>query len=335
MNKHLILGGAGFIGGKLTRALVAKGERPKVFTRPNSSISNLEDILDQIDIVYGDFREDVELCKVLKGIDTVFHLISSIGPRRSLESSLYDVESNLVPTIHLVENCLANGVRKIVFASSGGTIYGEPEITPIPEDHPLLPKSIYGQSKLTIENLLNFYARSTGLEVNILRISNPFGPGQNPSKPQGIVAVAMDCAYYERVLKIYGKGEAVRDYIYIDDVAEAMLLVAESSGSSIVNISSGIGQSVMDIVQAIEEISGWTIRKEFVPNCSSDVKANILDKKRIYDVYGWYPKVEFKDGLTRTLAQYTRQINLNSSYLDLSGIRGTSIRTHDRKVYCS
>jgi len=316
MSNHLILGGAGFIGGNLTRALVAKGERPRVFTRPNSSISNLKDILGNIDIVYGDFREHGELCEALKGIDTVFHLISSMGPRMSIESSLYDIESNLVPTIHLVENCLANGVKKIVFASSGGTIYGEPKMIPIHEDHPLLPKAIYGQSKLTIENFLNFYARSTGIDVNILRISNPFGPGQNPNKAQGIVAVAMGSAYYNRVLKIYGKGEAVRDYIYVDDVAEAMLLAAESSGSSIVNISSSTGQSIMDIVEAVEKISGRMIRKEFVPSCSSDVKVNILDNKRSYAVYGWYPKVDFKDGLIRTLKQFEQQISVNSSRID-------------------
>lgn len=315
MNRNLILGGAGFIGGNLTRTLVARGEQPRVFTRSSSSISNLEDILEHIDIIYGDFQDDVALRNALKGIDTVFHLISSTGPRMTFGSSMYDVNSNFIPTIRLVENCLASGVKKIVYASSGGTIYGEPQVIPIPENHPLLPKSAYGQSKLTIENFLNFYARSTDLDVNILRISNPFGTGQNPCKSQGIIAVAMNCAYHKRVLKIYGEGEAVRDYIYVDDVIEAMLLAAKSYGSSTVNISSGTGHSVMDIVQAVEKISGRIIRKEFIPNCSSDVEVNILDNKQAYEIYGWYPKVTFKDGLSMMKEQYEYQIGFNQEII--------------------
>lgn len=303
MNKNLILGGAGFIGGNLARALAARGEPPRIFTRPSSAISKMEDILDHIDIVYGDFMDDVALRKATKGIDTVFHLISTTFPSMTIESSVYDVLSNLLPTIRLVEICIENGVKKIVYASSGGTVYGEPKINPIPEDHPLMPESAYGQSKLTIENYLNFYARSTKLDINVLRISNPFGPGQNSWRVQGIVGVAMGCAYQERVLKIFGKGEAVRDYIYVDDVIDAMLLAAENPGSSIVNISSGIGHSVMEIVHAVEELSGRTIQKEFVPARPGDVKVNILDNKRAYDIYGWTPKVGFKDGLYSTRNQ--------------------------------
>ncbi len=308
MAKYLILGGAGFIGGNLTRELVVRGERPKIFTRSSFSVSNLEDVIDDIDIIYGDFMDDVALRNATKGIDTVFHMISTTFPSMTIESSVYDVFSNLLPTIRLVEACIANGVKRIVYASSGGTIYGEPQVTPIPEEHPLMPKSAYGQSKLTIENYLNFYARSTQLEINVLRISNPFGPGQNSWRVQGIIGVSFGCAYNKRLLKIYGKGEAVRDYIYIDDVIEAMLLAAENSGSSIVNISSGIGHSVMDIVQSVEEVTGRTIRKEFIPDRPGDVRVNVLANKRAYEIYGWSPKVEFKDGLFRTQQQIRKKI---------------------------
>lgn len=303
MTNYLILGGAGFIGGNLARALVARGEQPRIFTRSSSSIANIEDILDRTEVVYGDFMDDVALRNAMQDIEVVFHLISTTFPSMTLESSVYDVLSNLIPTIRLVEIGRANGVKKIIYASSGGTIYGEPQTIPISEEHPLQPKSAYGQSKLTIENYLNFYARTTELDVNVLRISNPFGSGQKLLGVQGLIAVAMGCAYYERRLKIYGQGEAVRDYIYIDDVIDAMLLAAQKPGSSIVNISSGQGHSIMDVVQGVEAVSGKKIRKDFIPARPGDVQVNILDNKLAYEIYGWRPQFEFKEGLSKTWEQ--------------------------------
>lgn len=315
MQRTLILGATGFIGGNLVRALVARGEYPRILVRSSSSLCFLEDILDQIEIVYGDFQDNEALRDITKDIDVVFHLISTTNPSSPIGSSLDDAFSNLLPTIRLVESAMAHGVKKIVYASSGGTIYGEPQIIPIPEEHALLPKSIYGQSKLTIENFLNFYARSTPLDVNILRISNPFGAGQNPLKAQGIIAVAMNCAYSNQVLRLYGNGEAVRDYLYIDDVTEALILAAQKPGSSIVNISSGIGYSVRDIVQAVEEVSGRIIKKEFIPARSSDVSVSILSNRRAFEIYGWSPKIGLYEGLARLdkMGKTKRRIILESS----------------------
>lgn len=300
MARYLVLGGGGFIGSNLVHALVAKGACPRVFTRPSFSTSKLANILDQVEILHGDFMDDVALRRAIQGVETVFHLISTTFPSMTLESSVYDVLSNLLPTVRLVETCLAHGVKKIVYASSGGTIYGEPQVIPITEEHPLIPKSAYGQSKLTIENYLNFYARSTPLEVNVLRISNPYGPWQNPFGIQGIVAVAMGHAYYNSVLKIYGQGESVRDYIYIDDVIDAMWRIAETPGSGIVNISSGQGQSVLEMVHLIEDIIGAPIRKEFLPLRPGDVKVNILANEKARHVYGWQPRTSLQEGLSRT-----------------------------------
>ena len=315
MQRKLILGATGFIGGNLVRTLVARGEYPRILVRSSSSLSFLEDILDRIEIVYGDFQDPESLQDVTKDIDVIFHLISTTSPSSPMGSSLDDAASNLVPTIRLVEQAIANGVKKIVYTSSGGTVYGEPQIIPIPEEHPLLPKSVYGQSKLTLENFLNFYARSTTLDVNILRISNPFGAGQNPLKAQGIIAVAMNCAYSNQVLKLYGNGEAVRDYLYIDDVTEALILAAQKPGSSIVNISSGIGYSVRDIVQAVEEVSGRIIKKEFIPARYSDVSVSILSNRRALEIYGWSPKIGLYEGLARLdkMRKTKRRIILESS----------------------
>lgn len=304
MNKTLILGGAGFIGGNLARALVRQGIKPKIFTRPTSSIGRIQDILDNVEIIYGDFLDDVALSEAVQGVDTVFHLISTTFPSRTLKSSVYDLLSNLLPTIRLAEICIERKVKKIVYASSGGTVYGEPLTIPITEDHPLLPKSAYGQSKLTLENYLNFYARTTSLDVNILRISNPYGPGQHSWRVQGIVAVAIGCLQYDRTLKIYGSGDAVRDYIYIDDVIDAMLLASHQSGSSLVNISSQQGYSILEIVQTIEKITGKTIKKEFIPNRPGDVKVNVLSNQKAHEIYSWSPKISLEEGLYATLEAF-------------------------------
>lgn len=300
MTVTLVLGGAGFIGSNLVRTLVAAGERPRILTRPSFTVSNIQDILDRVDLIYGDFMDDVLLRRATENVTTVFHLISTTFPSMTVESSVYDILSNLLPTIRLAEICQANGVQRIVYASSGGTVYGEPQAIPIPEDHPLVPKSAYGQSKLTIENYLNFYARTTSLSVNILRLSNPYGPGQNPVGVQGIVAVAMCCAREGRTLNIYGTGEAVRDYVYIDDVVQAMRIASEKPGSPVVNISSGKGHSVMDIVRGVEQVSGCLVRRRFVPARPGDVQVNVLSNRRAYELYGWQPHVGLKEGLSRT-----------------------------------
>ncbi|MFM1843604.1 MAG: hypothetical protein RLZZ490_2347 [Cyanobacteriota bacterium] len=300
MTNFLILGGSGFIGSNLARFLISCGYRPRIYTRSSSSLVNIADILDSVDVVYGDFMDDVIVEKALEDIDVVFHLISTTFPSNTLESSVYDVNSNLIPTIRLVELCLLKGIKKIVYASSGGTVYGEPTEIPIREDHRLMPNSIYGQSKLTIENYLNFYARSTPLEVNILRISNPFGPRQKILGVQGLISVAMGCCFYHRPIKIFGKGEAVRDYLYIDDVVRALKLAAELSGSSIVNVSSGSGYSIIDVIQLVEEVSNYTIEKIFIPSRPGDVNVNILANELAAEIYDWVPQVDFKTGLSRT-----------------------------------
>jgi UDP-glucose 4-epimerase len=298
--KYLILGGAGFIGSNLARALIQQGIRPRILCRPSSSIGNVADILSHCDVIYGDLMDDVMLRRATLGIDVVFHLVSTTFPSMTIESSAYDIMSNLLPSIRLVEACLANGVKKVVYASSGGTIYGEPQTDLISEDHPLVPRSAYGQSKLTIENHLNFYARSTELDVNVLRISNPFGPSQKLIGVQGVVAIALGCALHQKTLKVYGQGAAIRDYVYIDDVINAIIIAAQTSGSSVVNISSGKGTSVMEVIREVEAASARKVHLEFVADRPGDVKVNVLNNQRAFDLYGWKPADSLQSGLQKT-----------------------------------
>jgi UDP-glucose 4-epimerase len=298
----LVIGGAGFIGSNVVRALVARGLRPRVLTRPSRSLGNLRPLLSQIELIHGDFMDDAVLKLALRGVSTVFHLVTTTFPNMVFESSNYDLLSNLLPTIRLLEMAREGGsVRRIVYASSGGTIYGEPQHLPITEEHPLAPKSAYGQSKLTIENYLSFYGRTTPLEIGILRLSNPYGPGQNPLGTQGLIAVAMGCALDNRPLKVFGQGQATRDYIYIDDVVDALLKSCDAP-PSILNISSGMGHSVLSIIDAIERASGRTILRQAVPDRHGDVAINVLDNQRAKTLLGWAPTMGLQAGIARTWA---------------------------------
>lgn len=297
----LVLGGAGFIGSNLVNRLVARGLRPRVLARPSRSSANLRRVMDQVDIIHGDFMDDAVLRVALRGVHTVFHLITTTFPNMVIESSNYDLLSNLLPTIRLMELARETGVRRIVYASSGGTVYGEPIQIPIPETHPLAPKSAYGQSKLTIENYLSFYARTTPLEVSILRVSNPFGPQQNIYGAQGLIAVAMGCVLDNRPLKVFGAGNTVRDYIFIDDVVEAMLK-ATTAAPGILNISSGEGRTVNDVIAAVEAASGRQIQRQPLPERSGDVSVSILDNQRARQLLAWSPGVPFGEGVARSWA---------------------------------
>ncbi|TGO03655.1 nucleoside-diphosphate sugar epimerase [Candidatus Thiomargarita nelsonii] len=296
----LVLGGTGFIGSHLTQRLVQAGAKVKVFTRPGKSVKNIANVLEKIELIYGDFMDEVSLKKAVSDVDCVVHLISTTFPSTTLESGVYDVYSNLIPTIRLLEYCVKAGVEQIVYASSGGTIYGEPEQIPITEEHPLIPKSMYGQSKKVIESYFSFFSRTYRINVQTMRISNPYGPRQNPYGAQGIIAVALGCVLDGRKFKVFGKGDTVRDYIYIDDVIDAMLCAIETKESAIVNVSSGKGKSVNEILETLERISGRKIDKIFNEKRLGDVSVNILSNQSACQLYSWRPQIELEEGLVRT-----------------------------------
>jgi UDP-glucose 4-epimerase len=293
----LILGGGGFIGRALVHELAKREMTIRIFGRPHAVSRLPASLVDKVEIAIGDFQNDFALRTALKDVDVVFHLITTTFPSMTIESSYFDIVSNLLPTVRLVELCKEAGIRKIIYASSGGTIYGEALSDSITEDHPLQPSSAYGHSKLMIESYLAFHARKNNLNVQILRLSNAYGPGQDPYGIQGLVAVAMGCILHNRPLKIFGQGSTIRDYIYIDDIIRAFLLSLNREESVIVNISSGVGRSVMEVAGDIERVLQKSIRKEFVPDREDDVRRNVLDNSLAAQLYGWKPSTPWEEGL--------------------------------------
>lgn len=306
-SKTLVLGGTGFIGLNLIDRLCTEGESVRILSRPNYSLGRLDPYRKKVEVVVGDFLDDSLLVDCLKGVDRVYHLITTTFPSTAQKSAVYDINTNLVPTIRLVEECLKSGVQNLVYASSGGTIYGEKKSSLIREDDSLMPISHYGQTKGVIESYLRFYSRVTPLQVKVLRISNPFGPKQKPFGVQGLVAAAIQCAIKGTPLNIYGSMKTVRDYIYIDDVVDALVAIPKKKGPDAVNISSGVGRSILEIIRAVEKASNRRIQIDYAPERRLDVRSNILSPELAWKAYHWKVKADFEESIQKTWEWYSVQ----------------------------
>lgn len=297
----LVLGGAGFIGSHIVDALVAGGHRVRVFDRPNISSRNLKQCIDSVEIIGGDFNNINDISLALEGVDVVVHLVCTTLPGPSNENPAYDVESNVVGTINLLQKAVQKGVKKIVFASSGGTVYGIPRTLPIPEIHQTSPLCSYGITKLTIEKYLALFHRLHNLDYTILRAGNPYGERQRIDSVQGAVTVFIGKTFLNQTIAIWGDGSVARDYFYISDLVSAFIRVIESDTKSrIYNIAAGQAYSLNDILSVIREVTGKRPSVQFTPGRKLDVPVNRLDISRAREELDWQPKISLKEGIART-----------------------------------
>ncbi len=304
----LVLGGGGFIGLNLCEALLEKDHKVRVFERPRLRIEGtaekpVEDkILSSLEWVEGDFANAADIGSVVTGCDVIFHLIGTTLPKSSNDNPSYDIESNVISTLRLLEAAKKMVVKKIVFISSGGTIYGIPKEIPIPETHPTDPVCSYGIAKLTIEKYLHLYQYLYGLDYCILRVANPYGERQRVSAAQGAVAVFLHQALNNEAVEIWGNGSVVRDYVYIKDVVDAFLKAMDHSGSPrTFNIGSGQGHSLNELLEIIESLLGHTVRRSYTEGRPLDVPRNVLDISMARKSLSWQPRTSFRDGLMKTL----------------------------------
>lgn len=302
----LIIGGAGFLGSGIARQCVAAGHQIRVFTRPTRSVARLESIVEDIEILHGDFMDDHAVSEALAGMDAVVHSLSTTFPKTVVASAAYDVMSNLLPTIRLVDSCLKQNIRNITYLSSGGTIYGEARYLPIDEQHPRTPLSLYGLSKLTIENYLDFIAKSQDLAVKILRVGNPYGAEQNIYGVQGIVGVALGAMLRNRPFTVFGDGGHVRDYIASDDVFKATVAAIEYPRTLIANIGTGRGTSIVELLRLIQDKARNTLKIEYLPDRGIDVHQNILDSSLARRELRWTPSIALDDGIAEVVSVFQR-----------------------------
>ncbi len=299
--KFLVLGGAGFIGSHLVDALVRDKHSVRVFDLPNVSLHNLRGVMGSIEVLQGDFENISDVSPALDGVDVVIHLISTTLPAPSNSNPEYDVETNVVGTLKMLREAVRKGVRKVVFSSSGGTVYGVPRSLPIPEDHPTDPLCSHGIGKLAIEKYLALFSHLHGLDSTVLRFGNPYGPRQRTRSVQGAIAVFLGCVLNGEEIAVWGDGSVSRDYFYIDDLVSAILkAVPAAGGSSVYNIGSGSSVSLNELISLISEVTGTTPRVRYETARRMDVPASCLDIARAGEGLGWAPRVPLREGIERT-----------------------------------
>ena len=296
--RSLVLGGNGFIGVHLVERLVESGHEVRIYDR---SPSRFRAVPRRVEYVEGELGNHGLVRDALEGVEVAYHFVSTTLPKTSNDDPIYDVRSNLVDTIQFLEACVEARVRKVIFASSGGTVYGPPESTPITEGHPTNPITSYGIVKLAVEKYLGLFHHLYGLDYAVLRISNPYGPYQNPAGQQGAVTVFLHRFYTGQTINIWGDGEVVRDYLYVSDLADALVLAAENeSPHKVFNIGSGRGASLNELVELISEVVGERPAVEYEPGRSLDVPVSVLSIRRAREELGWDPETELGEGIART-----------------------------------
>jgi UDP-glucose 4-epimerase len=300
-NRCIIYGGGGFIGSHITEELLKHKFKVTVFDKLNSSIRNIEHVLDRIDFIEGDFNNRMDIRKSLKEHDYAIHLVSSTLPSNSNLNPHYDVESNLISTINFLEEAAKQNIIRVIFISSGGTVYGDASKSPIMESHPTNPKCSYGVIKLTIEKYFYLFGILHGLHYKILRFSNPFGERQNPKINQGLITHLLYKIKHNETLEIWGDGSVVRDFFYIKDGAEAVYkAIIDRSDFALFNISGGKGYSVNEILDKFRKILKLDYKVNFTHPRQFDVPVNILDNRLAQRVLKWTPKTNFDDALKKT-----------------------------------
>jgi UDP-glucose 4-epimerase len=303
--KCVVLGGAGFIGSHLVERLLAAGHAVRVFDLhdpgPASSFPRRRDV----EWVSGDFLDPGAMRRAISGCDAAFHLVWTTLPKSSNEDPVSDVVSNVAGTLRLLEAWRREGGGKIVFVSSGGTVYGVPRTVPIAEEHPTHPVSSYGITKLAIEKYLELYRVLYGVDYCVLRPANPYGERQRVVSGQGAVTAFLYRAHRGEPIEIWGDGRVVRDYLYVGDVADALVRALGHTGERrVINIGSGVGRDLNQVVAAIERVIGRPVERRYTPGRNFDVPANVLDISLAHAELGWRPETAFDEGLARTLRSF-------------------------------
>jgi len=307
MKRILVTGGAGFIGVHLVDRLVAAGHQVRVLDRIPVEVNRAWLDNKQIDYMMGDFSDHSLIDDALKDIDVVYHLVSTTIPATSNIDPIFDVQSNLIGTLHLLQIALRAGVKKVIFVSSGGTVYGKPRSIPIKESDPTDPICSYGITKLAIEKYLHMFNALHGLEFLVFRLANPFGEKQRPGA-QGAIAAFIQKVASGQPIEIWGDGSVVRDYIYIHDVIDVLERGINYDGKSqIFNLGSGQGRSLNEIVETLRAVSNRPVECVYKSARSLDVPTSILDISTIKREFNWQPSPDFAGDLRKTWAWFNQK----------------------------
>jgi UDP-glucose 4-epimerase len=299
-----VFGANGFIGRHLVRRLTDAGIKTIAFGREFPA--DFYDIFgERLETRRIDITDELETHVLLQGVTHVVQLINTSNPAMGNKHLVSDLMSNVLPHVSFIQSCVMADVRHFVFISSGGTVYGLPKQKPIPETHPTEPLNSYGLGKLTVEHYLAMLSRGTGLGFSTLRVSNPFGPGQTSKKGQGLIPEVLKQFAAGAPVNILGNGQSERDYIYVEDVIDAIASCLDGEPlNDVVNIGSGRGRTILQVIDAIEQVLERKVDRHFLDSRSTDTPSNVLDISRAKATLGWAPRTEFQDAIRLTVDAY-------------------------------
>ena len=305
--RALVTGGAGFIGSTLTDRLLAEGWSVDVVDDLSAgSLTNLADARAQQGRKFSFHRLDVRSPAITDLIvhrkpDVVFHLAAQADVRVSVNRPTFDAEVNILGTLNVCQGAVAARTGKVVFASSGGTIYGTPEEIPVKESHPQRPESPYGVAKKAAGDYLHYYRHIHGLEYTALAFSNVYGPRQDPHGEAGVVAIFGGMMLERRRPTVFGDGNQTRDFVYVDDVCDALVRASDRGGGLILNIGTGVETSVNELYQSVARATGFPDPPAIAPARAGELERSALDPGRAEIHLGWKPWTTLDEGVARTL----------------------------------
>lgn len=301
--RYLVLGGAGFLGSHVARWLCTRGHRVRIFDRVVPAFA-ARAVPPELELAEGDFFNVVDVESALEGIDTVLHFVSLTVPASSASNVPVEIEGNLVATVRLLDAMVRRGIRRIGFPSSGGTVYG-PRAEPHREDEPPRPTCPYGLGKVLIEETLRFYRAHHGVDYQVWRIANPYGDAAKRHLAQGVIDASLHRVRCNEPIVVWGEGTAVRDFVFVDDVAEAVgrLLETEAWGETF-NVGSGRGTSIRDVLSQIEKVVGHPTAVRYVDGYTGPA-VSVLDASKLRQTTAWVPAFDLEKGIREAWRRLT------------------------------
>jgi UDP-glucose 4-epimerase len=305
--KVLVTGGAGFIGSHLVDRLVMEGHEAVVVDNLATGKRR------NINRAARFYKMDIQswrLERVLRNErpNVVMHLAAQMDVRKSVEDPMFDAQVNVLGTLNVLQQAVRHGVRKVIFSSSGGAIYGEQEIYPAPEVHVTKPLSPYGLSKLCGEQYLSYYQRVSGLQAVSLRYANVYGPRQDPEGEAGVVAIFIQKMLNNEQAVINGNGRQTRDFVFVDDVVEANLAMMGQETQGTYNVGTGVETSINDLFRILIQHTGSTCKEIHGPAKKGEQARSVIDNTKLRHEVSWEPRADLSDGLKKTVEYFRERL---------------------------
>src|SRR3954470_5490662 len=302
-----ITGGAGFIGSHLAEAFLSRGDR--VMVVDSLAGGRRENVPPGAELHELDIRSKEAAALVREaGVNVLLHYAAQMDVRRSVDDPLFDADVNVLGSLNMAEAARLGGVRQIVFASTGGAIYGEQDVFPATEDHPARPLSPYGVSKLAFERYLYFYHQTYGLDVACMRYSNVYGERQNPHGEAGVVAIFLNRLLAGQAPTINGDGLQTRDYVHVSDVVRANLAVVGKPGFHVYNVGTGVETTVVELYDELARAVGSPLKARHGPGKPGEQRRSVIDASRLRHDLGVPPPLSLAEGLERTASWFREEI---------------------------